>query len=183
MSDDEHFMGVAIEAAREAFAAGDVPVGAVVVIDGAIVSRGYNRRQASADPTAHAEVEALRAASQVVGNWRIEGTLYVTQEPCPMCAGALVNARVTRLVYGCTNPKAGAVRTLYEIVTDARLNHRMSVESGVREEECAELLRAFFAELRQRKRAGASGSKEPDDSAPTNPTADPEPVESSSLVD
>lgn len=146
---DHVFMGVAIEAARAAGAAGDVPVGAVVVIDDEIVSQGYNRRQASADPTAHAEIEALRAASRVVGNWRIEGTLYVTQEPCPMCAGALVNARIGRLVYGCTNPKAGAVDTLYRIVSDVRLNHRMDVTAGVRERECAELLRAFFAELRR----------------------------------
>jgi tRNA(adenine34) deaminase len=124
-------------------------VGAALVIEGEVVARGYNRRQASADPTAHAEIEALRAASARVGNWRIQGTIYVTQEPCPMCAGALVNARVERLVYGCPNPKAGAVRTLYQIVTDIRLNHRMEVTSGVREDECAELLRSFFAALRR----------------------------------
>lgn len=149
--DDHLFMGAAMEAARMAGEAGDVPVGAVIVIDGVIVARGYNRRQVSADPTAHAEVEALRAASQVIGNWRIEGTLYVTQEPCPMCAGALVNARIVRLVYGCPNPKAGAVHSLYEIVTDIRLNHRMQVTSGVRREECADLLRAFFADIRKRR--------------------------------
>jgi tRNA(adenine34) deaminase len=148
-ADDDHvFMGEAISAARMAAEAGDVPVGAAIVIEGEVVACGYNRRQASADPTAHAEIEALRAASARVGNWRIQGTLYVTQEPCPMCAGALVNARVERLVYGCANPKAGAVHTLYQIVTDTRLNHRMEVTSGVREEECAELLRAFFAALR-----------------------------------
>jgi tRNA(adenine34) deaminase len=148
--DDYQFMGAAISAAQAARDAGDVPVGAVIVLAGDVIARGYNRRQASADPTAHAEIEALRAASAVVGNWRIAGTLYVTQEPCPMCAGALVNARVERLVYGCPNPKAGAVHTLYEIVTDTRLNHRMEVTSGVRGQECADLLRAFFAALRQR---------------------------------
>ena len=149
---DEAMMDEAIAEGRIAWDAGDVPVGAVVVVDGRIIARGHNRRQVTGDPTAHAEVEALRAASAVAGNWRVAGTLYVTQEPCPMCAGALVNARVERLVYGCPNPKAGAVRTLFEIVTDSRLNHRMEVVSGVREEACAELLRGFFAELRQRRK-------------------------------
>jgi tRNA(adenine34) deaminase len=149
---DEFFMDQAIAAARIAFAAGDVPVGAVVVLDGEIVARGHNRRQVSGDPTAHAEIEALRAASREVGGWRIEGTLYVTQEPCPMCAGALVNARISRLVYGCANPKAGSVDSLYSIVTDPRLNHRMPVSRGVRGGQCAELLRSFFAGLRARQR-------------------------------
>jgi tRNA(adenine34) deaminase len=147
-TEDHQFMGAALDAAREAGAAGDVPVGAVVVVVGRVIARGFNRRQATADPTAHAEIEALRSASQVVGNWRVEGTLYVTQEPCPMCAGALVNARVQRLVYGCANPKAGAVHTLYELATDSRLNHRMQVTAGVRADECAALLRSFFEKLR-----------------------------------
>ena len=145
---DYDFMGAAIEAARRAGIGGDVPVGAVVVVGDEVVASGENRRQRINDPTAHAEIEALRAAARVVGNWRIEGTLYVTQEPCPMCAGALVNARVRRLVYGCANPKAGAVRTLFELVTDPRLNHRMEVTGGVRADECAGLLSAFFARLR-----------------------------------
>ena len=147
--DDEAFMGLAIEQARWAGAAGDVPVGCVIVIGDQIVGRGHNRRQASHDPTAHAELEALRAAAQVVGDWRIEGTLYVTQEPCPMCAGALVNARIRRLVYGCANPKAGAVDTLYQITSDTRLNHRMDVIRGIRADECAQLLSSFFQELRE----------------------------------
>ena len=151
MSDDEKYMREAIAEGVLAGQAGDVPVGCVIVIDGEIVGRGHNRRQVSSDPTAHAEVEALRQASGITGNWRVEGTLYVTQEPCPMCAGALVNARVTRLVYGCTNPKAGAVDTLYQIVTDPRLNHRMEVTGGVLASECAGLLRQFFAELRRDK--------------------------------
>ena len=145
---DESFMREALADARAAGEAGDVPVGAVVVSDGRVVARGRNRRQLSGDPTAHAEIEALRSASAVIGNWRIEGTLYVTQEPCPMCAGALVNARVQRLVYGCPNPKAGAVDTLYEVVTDPRLNHRMDVTRGILAEECAAALRTFFEKLR-----------------------------------
>jgi len=145
---DREHMAAAIEAALEAERIGDVPVGAVVVLDDVVVARGFNRRHTANDPTAHAEMEALRAASRIVGNWRIEGTLYVTQEPCPMCAGALVNARVRRLVYGCTNPKAGAVHTLFELVTDARLNHRMEVTGGVRADECAALLTRFFEKLR-----------------------------------
>jgi tRNA(adenine34) deaminase len=145
---DEEFMRAALAEAAEAGQAGDVPVGAVVVRDERIIGRGRNRRQATADPTAHAEIEALRQASHEVGNWRIEGTLFVTQEPCPMCAGALVNARIARLVYGCFNPKAGAVATLYQIPTDTRLNHRMDVTSGVLAEECAALLRQFFGALR-----------------------------------
>ena len=147
--DDEHWMSIALDEACAAAAAGDVPVGAVIVIDDHIVGRGRNRREVDRDPTAHAEIVALREAAQVLGQWRVEGTLVVTQEPCPMCAGALVNARVARLVYGCPNPKAGAVATLYQIVSDARLNHRVEVKSGVRASECAEVLQQFFAELRR----------------------------------
>ena len=149
---DPVFMREAMAEAEQAGRDGDVPVGAVVVRDGRVIGRGRNRRQATADPTAHAEIEALRQASQAVGNWRVEGTLYVTQEPCPMCAGALVNARVERLVYGCLNPKAGAVATLYQIPTDTRLNHRMEVTGGVLADECGALLRRFFEALR-----GAAG--------------------------
>jgi tRNA(adenine34) deaminase len=145
---DEAFMREALAEAAKAGRDGDVPVGSIVVRDGQVISRGRNRRQASGDPTAHAEIEALREASREVGNWRVEGTLYVTQEPCPMCAGALVNARVVRLVYGCFNPKAGSVDTLYRIPTDPRLNHRMDVTSGVLADECAALLRQFFSALR-----------------------------------
>jgi tRNA(adenine34) deaminase len=147
--DDHAFMGLALDEARAAAQAGDVPVGAVVVVAGAVVGRGHNRREANADPTAHAEIEALREAARAIGHWRVEGTLYVTHEPCPMCAGALVNARVARLVYGCPNPKAGAVVSLYQIPTDARLNHRLEVVGGIRTDECAALLREFFAELRR----------------------------------
>jgi len=146
---DEHWMGLALDEARAAAAAGDVPVGAVIVRDDGIVGRGRNRREVDRDPTAHAEVVALRDAAQALGHWRVEATLFVTQEPCPMCAGALVNARVTRLVFGCTNPKAGSVVTLYQIVSDPRLNHRVAVTGGVRAAECTAVLQQFFAELRR----------------------------------
>ncbi|WP_096058767.1 tRNA adenosine(34) deaminase TadA [Haliangium ochraceum] len=148
---DEEFMAAALEEARLAGDAGDVPVGAVIVCDGEIIARGRNRRQLDKDPTAHAEVEALRSASRSLGNWRVEGTLYVTQEPCPMCAGALVNARVQRLVYGCPNPKAGSVHTLYRLVSDARLNHRIEVRGGVSAQACTGLLKSFFAALRRER--------------------------------
>ena len=148
---DERFMREAIAEGTLAGAAGDVPVGCVIVADGEIIARGHNRREASGDPTSHAEVEALRAASRHFGRWHIEGTLYVTQEPCPMCAGALVNSRIQRLVYGCKNPKAGAVDSLFTIVTDPRLNHRMPVTSEVLAEECAELLKNFFRAIRAQR--------------------------------
>jgi tRNA(adenine34) deaminase len=143
---DEDCMRLALAAAAQAAAAGDVPVGAVVVnAAGEILATGHNRREADADPTAHAEIVALREAARRLGQWRVPHTLVVTQEPCPMCAGALVNARVARLVYGCKNPKAGAVETLYAIPTDVRLNHRMEVVGGVLANECAAILKAFFA--------------------------------------
>ena len=146
---DEEWMEAALEEARAAAVVGDVPVGAVVVMDGAIVARGRNRREVDGDPTAHAEIVALRAAAKVLGQWRVEATLVVTQEPCPMCAGACVNARVKRLVYGCANPKAGAVATLYQLASDPRLNHRVEVVGGVKADACAKVLQAFFAELRK----------------------------------
>ena len=146
---DRNFMGLALEEAHAAGAAGDVPVGAVIVRNNVVLARGRNRREADGDPTAHAEVVALREAARTIGHWRIEATLYVTQEPCPMCAGAIVNARIARLVFGCTNPKAGAVVTLYQIPTDSRLNHRVDVTSGVRADECAAELSTFFAALRR----------------------------------
>lgn len=150
MMTDEQWMQIALEEARVAGSMGDVPVGAVIVDNaGNVLSRGRNRRELDRDPTAHAEVIALREAAQKLGHWRVEATLYVTQEPCPMCAGALVNARIARLVYGCANPKAGAVATLYQIVTDARLNHRMEVTGGVLATECAATLSQFFAALRR----------------------------------
>ena len=150
-ADDENirWMRLAIAETAHTAASEDVPVGAVVVRAGVVIGRGSNRREADRDPTAHAEILALRNAATTIGNWRLtDCTLYVTQEPCPMCAGAVVNARVDRLVYGCDNPKAGAVRTLHRLVDDPRLNHRATVESGILADECGALLTGFFKRLR-----------------------------------
>ncbi|WP_298455066.1 nucleoside deaminase [uncultured Cellulomonas sp.] len=145
--DDARWMTDALDEARAALATGDVPVGAVVVGPGGdVVGRGRNRREASADPTAHAEVLALRAASVTLGRWRLDDcTLVVTLEPCLMCAGATVLARVPRLVLGAWDPKAGACGSQWDVVRDRRLNHRVQVVGGVREAECGEVLRGFFA--------------------------------------
>jgi tRNA(adenine34) deaminase len=142
-----------VEAARSAPSA-DVPIGAVVLdADGAVIGRGHNAREASGDPTAHAEVLALRAAAASAGGWRLSGaTLVVTLEPCTMCAGALVLARVERLVYGAVDEKAGAVGSLWDVVRDRRLNHRPEVVSGVLADECREVLRAWFADQRRSER-------------------------------
>jgi tRNA(adenine34) deaminase len=149
-SNDELYMRAALDEARSAAALGEVPVGAVVVVGGAIVGRGSNRRESAMDPTAHAEILAIREAARAVGGWRlVDAALFVTQEPCPMCAGAIVNARVTRVVFGCDNPKAGAVRTLYRLLEDPRLNHRVQVEGGLLAEECGRLLTSFFEDLRK----------------------------------
>lgn len=140
-------MREAIELARRAASVGEAPIGCVVYDDaaGAVIGRGYNRRETDHDPTAHAEVLALREAAARRGNWRLtDCTLVVTLEPCPMCAGAIANARVPRVVYGCDDPKAGAARTLYRICDDPRLNHRAAVAGGVLADECAALLRDFF---------------------------------------
>jgi tRNA(adenine34) deaminase len=147
---DEAFLREAIAEANAAASTGDVPVGAVVVgPDGAILARGRNRRERDHDPTGHAEIDAIRRAAADKGSWRLEGaTVYVTLEPCPMCAGALVNARVARVVYGCADPKAGALDTLFQIGRDPRLNHRFGVTGGVLADECAALLKAFFAARR-----------------------------------
>ena len=146
---DAAYMRLALEEARRAASQGEVPVGAVVVFGEQIIGRGGNRNIAENDPTAHAEVVALRQAAARLGNYRLAGcTLYVTVEPCAMCAGAAVLARIERLVYGCDDPKAGAIRSLYQIADDARLNHRIEITSGVLAEECSALLRTFFAEKR-----------------------------------
>ena len=145
----ESLMREAIAEARIAQAGGEVPIGAVVARGGEIIARGYNRRAADADPTAHAEMLAIRAAAAAVGDWRLTGcTLAVTLEPCCMCAGAIVLARLDRLIYGAADPKAGAVETLYNICTDERLNHRVEVVGGVLADQCAELLSDFFTRQR-----------------------------------
>ena len=149
--DDTAWMSEALAEAERALAHGDVPVGAVAVRDGAIIGRGRNRREADADPTAHAEMIALREAARALGGWRLAGvTLYCTLEPCPMCAGAMVSARLPRLVYGADDPKAGAAGSVVELLRDPRFNHRVSVTRGVLAEEAQALLERFFANLRSR---------------------------------
>ena len=149
--DDEAFMREALTLARQAAKLGEVPVGAVVVAGGEVIGRGFNRREIDGDPLAHAELLALREAAGRTDGWRLLGTtLYVTLEPCAMCAGALVNSRVERLVYGTADPKAGFCGSLGDLVRDPRLNHRLTVTAGVLEAECRELLRGFFERLRDR---------------------------------
>lgn len=146
---DRRFMQQAIELARRALEWEDVPVGALVVRDGHVIGRGYNQREHLQDPTAHAEMIAITAAAEAIGHWRLEGcTVYVTLEPCPMCAGALVQARVPRLVYGAADPKAGACGSVLTITDDPRLNHRVATVGGIMAEPCAELLQAFFRRRR-----------------------------------
>jgi len=147
---DERFMRVAIEAAGIAEENGDVPIGAVIVYKNQIIGKAYNQREQLKDPTAHAEIIALTQAAAFLESWRLNGcTMYVTLEPCPMCAGALVLGRLDRLVYGCDDPKTGACKSLYNIVQDERLNHKLEVTSGVLEEQCREQLQGFFARRRQ----------------------------------
>jgi tRNA(adenine34) deaminase len=149
--DDERFMGEAMAEAARAATEGEVPVGCVLVRDGHVIARGRNLRERAQDPTAHAELIALRAASARLRSWRlVDVTCYVTLEPCPMCAGALVNARIPRVVYGCDDPKAGAVRTLYQLGQDGKLNHTFELTPGVRSEACAHQLTSFFQAIREK---------------------------------
>ncbi|HYA26915.1 MAG TPA: tRNA adenosine(34) deaminase TadA [Thermodesulfovibrionales bacterium] len=143
------FMKLAIEEAGFAFSAGEVPVGAVLVVDGRVVTSAHNLREKCNDPSAHAELIALREGGRLMAGWRLnDATLYVTKEPCIMCAGAMVNARLGRLVYGCCDVKGGAAESLYNILADSRLNHQVEVMSGILEAECADLLKKFFRERR-----------------------------------
>jgi len=149
MEADEQFMDLALGEAEKAMAAGEVPVGAVVVSAGTVVGRGYNRPISAMDPTAHAEMLAIREAARASGNYRLpEVTLYCTVEPCMMCAGAMIHARISRLVFGTPDPKAGSAGSIYNVLTDPRLNHRVEVVSGICEDRCAEILRTFFASRR-----------------------------------
>ncbi|GAF82393.1 unnamed protein product [marine sediment metagenome] len=146
----EQYMRIAIEQAKIAEENGDVPIGAVIIYKKQIIAKAYNQRQQLQDPTAHAEIIALTQAAAALENWHLNGcTMYVTLEPCPMCAGALVLGRLDRLVYGCDDPKSGAVKSLYNIVTDERLNHRLEVTSGVLADDCSRQLQGFFARRRQ----------------------------------
>ena len=149
-------MRLALALAREALALGEVPVGAVIVRDGRVLSQAFNRREATSDPTAHAERLALTSAGQVLGTWRLtDCSLYVTLEPCPMCAGAIVQARIREVVFGASDPKAGACRSLYRLADDPRMNHRAVIRGGLLAEESAALLSEFFAS--RRARPGSSG--------------------------
>ena len=149
VASDEDFMRAALEEAEEAYKEGEVPVGAVLVVDGEIVASAHNEREALSDPTAHAEVMVMREGARKGKSWRLSGaTLYVTKEPCVMCAGTMVNARLGRLVYGCGDIKGGAVDSLYRLLSDERLNHQVEITSGVLEKECAALLKRFFRERR-----------------------------------
>ena len=148
--EDEQYMLEAIKAAQIAEENGDVPIGAVIVYENQVIGRAYNQREQLSDPTAHAEIIALTQAAAFIENWRLHGcTIYVTLEPCTMCAGAMVLGRLDRLVYGCDDPKAGACKSLYNIVQDERLNHRLEVKSRVLAEKCSQQLQEFF----QRRRA------------------------------
>lgn len=149
---NEFFMQEALKEAAKAMELKEVPIGAVVVKDGEIIARGYNLRETSKDPTAHAEIIAIREAARVLGGWRLHGCdLYVTIEPCPMCAGAILMARIDRLIVGAMDPKAGAAGSLLNIPEDERFNHQTEVVSGVLEEACSEMMKSFFRELRKRK--------------------------------
>lgn len=178
---DERFMRLALEEARRAATEGEVPIGAVVVLDGAVISSAHNRRELDHDPSAHAEFRAMTEAAQKLGRWRLSGcTVYVTLEPCLMCAGLMVNARIDRCVYGAPDPKGGALGTLFDVSHDPRLNHEFAVTSGVHEGECASVLREFFqarrAARKAARRSGTSGS--PDSGCQASPRGSdgPEPA-------
>ncbi len=156
---DQTYMMLALDEARLAAAEGEVPIGAVVVCEGEVVARAHNRRELDHDPSAHAEFAAMVQASQALERWRLTGcTVYVTLEPCLMCAGLMVNARIDRCVYGAPDPKGGALGTLYDVSHDVRLNHEFEVTAGVCQEECAEVLRSFFRERRAARKREKSAS-------------------------
>lgn len=151
-------MAEALKQARRAASTGEVPVGAVAVRAGEVISRGYNRKESATDPTAHAEMIAIRRAAKKLGSWRLSGvTLYVTLEPCLMCMGAIIQARIPHVVFASFDPKAGACGSLYDVSDDERLNHRLKVTTGVCDAESSALLKGFFKGLRQKRKSGATG--------------------------
>ena len=151
---DLHYMQQAIEEAKKAEKLGEVPIGAVIVYDNDIIARAHNLRETTQNATTHAELSAIQEACEKIGSWRLEQTtLYVTLEPCPMCAGAILQSRIPRVVYGARDPKGGAVHSLYELLNDTRLNHEADVTEGVLADECGELLTNFFKAIRERKKA------------------------------
>ncbi len=154
MKDDAYYMNMALEEAKKARELQEVPIGAVVVVDGEAIAKGYNLRETRQSSVAHAELLAITEACKVLGTWRLEeATLYVTLEPCPMCAGAIINSRIKRVVFGAHDPKAGCAGTFMNLLQDERFNHQSEVTSGVLHEECGSILTAFFKELRERKKA------------------------------
>ena len=160
MPDDERFMRAAMREAKKAEALLEVPIGCVIVYEGKIIARGYNRRNTDHNTLAHAETCAIRKTAKMLGDWRLEGcTLYVTLEPCTMCAGAIVQARVTNCVIGCMNPKAGCAGSVTNLLEMSGFNHRVNVRRGILENECSEMLSAFFRELRERKRKEKQDAK------------------------
>lgn len=153
LSTDEKYMKEAIRQAKKAYATGEVPIGCVIVYQDKIIGRGYNRRTIDKNPLAHAELTAIKKASKKVGDWRLEEcTMYVTLEPCQMCAGAIVQARITRVVVGCMNPKAGCAGSILNLLQIPRFNHQAELTTGVLEEECSQMMKSFFKELRERKK-------------------------------
>lgn len=150
---DEYFMKEALKQARKAYLLGEVPIGCVIVYEGKIISRGYNRRNTDKNTLNHAEITAIRRASKKLGDWRLEGcTMYVTLEPCQMCSGAMVQSRMDRCVIGCMNPKAGCAGSILNMLQMPEFNHQVEITRGVMEEECSEILKLFFKELRVRNR-------------------------------
>lgn len=152
ISTDERFMKEALRQAKKAYKIEEVPIGCVIVYEGRIIARGYNRRTKDKNPLAHAEIMAIKKASKVMNDWRLEDcTMYVTLEPCQMCAGAIIQARMKRVVIGCMNPKAGCAGSILNLLQIDRFNHQAEMETGILEEECAQLMKAFFKELREKK--------------------------------
>lgn len=158
---DQHFMQLAIEEAKKAEALGEVPIGAVIVKDGVVIARSHNLRETSQNAVTHAELTAIQDACAVVGSWRLEETtLYVTLEPCPMCAGAILQSRIPRVVYGARDPKGGCVDSFYRLLNDHRFNHMCDVTEGVLAEQCGDMLTQFFRSLREKKKAQKKAMRE-----------------------
>ena len=158
---EEKYMKEALKQAKKAYALGEVPIGCVIVHEGKIIGRGYNRRNTDKNTLAHAEITAINKASKVIGDWRLEEcTLYVTLEPCQMCAGAIVQARIPEVVMGCMNPKAGCAGSILNLLQMQQFNHQVEITRGVLEEECADMLSQFFRELREKKKAKPKASQD-----------------------
>lgn len=158
---DEKYMRAAIKQAQKAYALNETPIGCVIVYDGKIIGRGYNRRNTDKNPLAHAEIAAIKKASRKMGDWRLEGcTMYVTLEPCQMCAGAIIQSRMTRVVVGCMNPKAGCAGSVLNLLQVKEFNHQAELTAGVLEEECSALMTGFFRELREKKKKARADAAE-----------------------